>query len=294
MDQQLNAPTHKLASYVDNRFIVHRSLSNGEAAAALGAIRTFDKLDIDTQLFVLAQHNYFDLIQAFDGHKKAFLERGGLGRFDALQIRLDMNRRTLNFLASARSFLDQTEHLLSRRYGKESDQFRQFKDAQATEYDANSDYRLSYKLRDYAQHFGPPVETLRTSDEEHDDGTHEFVFVIELDRKALLESGFDWKSKVTEDLRTNTGELALTVLMATFMQSLRKIGAVFIAIEAPRALAALNTLLPLVSEAQKDGYPCILPIDFGHKEGQFSLEWLPMQSIHLMTEALARSSATPR
>lgn len=283
---------YKLAAFRDPVFVVSRTLPDAEANQVLEALKVLDKFDLDQQLYLVARHNYSELVDGFNRYKQAFSTRGNLGRTEALKIRFDMNRRTLNFLSSFRSFLDQSEHYISRRFGRESKEWHAFEKCRQHEYDSSAYHRIAYKLRDYAQHYGPPVENFSASAEVHDDGTKTFSFDLSVDRESLLTSGFDWKKKVRDDLESATGDFPLLDLMQSVRESLDRLAAKRIEFESASPVKALNVLLPLVREVQSNGYPCLLPADFGDATGPSSIAWFPMTTVLNMLASIHAAQKT--
>ena len=78
-------------------------------------------------------------------------------RKDVDKIMMNTNRIFLNYLSSMRTLIEHSSVLLNRKYGKESEQFTEFKAMLAMFYEHSFAYRFSYKLRNYSQHVGLPI-----------------------------------------------------------------------------------------------------------------------------------------
>ena len=117
---------------------------------------------------------------------------------------LEINRRLLNVLMLFRTYLDHTESELKRRYGEDSDRYKQFQMATANEYDSNFPYRFMYKLRNFAQHFDMPINGFSLHAEMVDSrdpskGMQRGI-KVEMSRDRLLETGFSWSVKLRKDI----------------------------------------------------------------------------------------------
>ena len=72
----------------------------------------------------------------------------------------ETNRIIMNIVTSFRFFLDNADTYLCRNFGKNSDQFSDFKQLKSSEFDDHFAYRFLYKLRDYCVHLGFPINGL--------------------------------------------------------------------------------------------------------------------------------------
>jgi hypothetical protein len=120
---------------------------------------------------------------------------------------LDITVELLNLLSAFRMFIDQTEHTLSLKFGKESPELQAFREAQSEEYDAVFGYRFLCRLRNYAQHrslplhgstvgaeFSPPLDQMKPGQEI----SIERHFRAEVERVELLKERNIWSTVATE------------------------------------------------------------------------------------------------
>ena len=72
-------------------------------------------------------------------------------------------RRIVNLLSACRMYLDQSIHHIKNMYGENSDNVNLLKKEIASQYDLNFGYRAMEALRNYTQHRGFPIHSVRFS-----------------------------------------------------------------------------------------------------------------------------------
>ncbi|ACL58378.1 hypothetical protein [Methylobacterium nodulans] len=70
------------------------------------------------------------------------------------------SRRLMNFMSSARSYIDQVPQHLDTIFGKISDETRSFNEEKSIQYDSMLGYRVLEALRNYSQHHGYPIHNV--------------------------------------------------------------------------------------------------------------------------------------
>lgn len=136
-----------------------------------------------------------------------------------------VNRRITNLLSSARMYVDQMQHSLSRIYvgGSGPDAAGLF----AREYDAHLEYRIAEALRNFSQHRALPVHLMNwpsTWDEMGSDTERlRFSVMPEISLDELeVEGGF--KASVLDDLRrTSKKRFPLTPILRQYVESLARV-----------------------------------------------------------------------
>ncbi|WP_157182236.1 hypothetical protein [Methylobacterium sp. WSM2598] len=73
------------------------------------------------------------------------------------RMRGQINRKIMNFLSSAKSYLDQAPLRMVDIFGKTSKEFKSFKIETNRSYDQKIGYRVLEALRNHSQHYGYPV-----------------------------------------------------------------------------------------------------------------------------------------
>lgn len=169
-----------------------------------GAISDLEKKSLDNlfeelkvykgtkTLFDMSLHNQCDLLN-FLSQDKISTSSETLG--------LHTNRFLINYLSSAKMFIEHTELTIKKKYGEKSQQFQEWKIDTALEYDNHFAYRFLYQLRNYTQHSGLPIGSISKQLVENN-GEETKVLKISFNRDKLLEDSFNWKKlrKEIEDL----------------------------------------------------------------------------------------------
>jgi hypothetical protein len=276
----------KLAVFAPGLLRIDRRLSDDEWNEIDGALTAIQRFGNDQHLFLIAKANYIELTGSIDNLRQQIQQRG-LGKQGINVVRLELNRRLLNFLASVRSFHDQTLATLSRRYGEHSDQLEAFKRATHVEYDNHFSYRFSDQLRNYVQHYGFGIDHIQATSGIDDVGNRHSTLELDFGRDALLQSGFEWKPIVRDELALGEAQIDVLPMMAELDEALTRLGAKRIEIESPSALNALRTLDPYIAECQRigEGIPYAIADDFTQNSGGVLVEF-PMQTITMLKASL--------
>lgn len=154
----------------------------------LSLLRDFEH---NSQLFTMIVWNFQDYHDTIEAYLQAFIYKD----MEHLQYRpaqFNINRIALNVLSSIRMYLDHVETSLKRRYGEASEEVKNFEKICSKVYDENFSYRLLYRLRNYAQHCGFPINDICFMTEKVSERV-EHRLLIRISRDKLLE-GFNWKS----------------------------------------------------------------------------------------------------
>jgi hypothetical protein len=122
-------------------------------------------------------------------------------------------------LSAFRRFGDRTAHLLSQRYGPDSEQVRVLKQAMAYEFDHEFAYRFMYHLRNYSEHRDAPIARIRQASTLGPGGQVEHGLDVLFDSRKLLLSGHDWHRQVRADLAGINGEFSAVVTVDALLQA---------------------------------------------------------------------------
>ena len=136
----------------------------------------------------------------------------GVERKDGDDILININRYVLNYLSSIRTFLDHSETTINRKFGADSEQFKEFKITLSSYFDNSFAYRFLYKLRDYTQHCDLPFENISLSFHFLGNNQINIGIGVSLNAQRLL-SNFDGWGRVKKDLQTNSSTLDFNSLI---------------------------------------------------------------------------------
>jgi len=123
-----------------------------------------------------------------------------------------------DLLSAFRRFADRTAHLLSQRYGPDSEEVRVLKRAMSYEFDHEFAYRFMYHLRNYSEHRGAPIARIKQTSTLRPDSQVEHDLDVLFDSRKLL-SGHDWHRHVRADLSGINGEFSAVVTVDALLQA---------------------------------------------------------------------------
>jgi hypothetical protein len=142
--------------------------------------------------------------------------------FRGRQFYFAINKAFLNFLSSARSYLDFMERLVKSRPEDGPDMAAKFKGYCAAEFDGYFSYRFLYKLRNYAQHKGMPINVISFGQNRSNTTQRgEDYFEVGIMRDRLL-GDFDWR-KLNDEIKGLPEFIDIVGHTAEFFESLRRI-----------------------------------------------------------------------
>jgi hypothetical protein len=196
-------------------------LSSEEYQQLTAAMATLDEFMYDSHLFMIAEWNFAEFVNLVTSYKKAYIEKD-TSVLLRRPMSLEINRVLLNFLSSARSYLDFMERLLKNRFGNDSNMVCKFKDYCAVEHDQSFSYRFLYSLRNYAQHKGFPINSITFGQNRTRDRKNiEHYFEVGILRDEIL-SDFDWR-RLTSEVKKLPEKIDIVFHTIEFIESIRKI-----------------------------------------------------------------------
>lgn len=117
----------------------------------------------------------------------------------------DVQYKLSQFLFEFKKFLDNWETEIKRKYGKESDEIKIFKTAQAQEFDNHMEYRIMYRLRNYDQHCGNIVSNISCKINENEEREYKVL----ANRDILLNNFKEWKEPEIDYLNQQDEEIEM-------------------------------------------------------------------------------------
>jgi hypothetical protein len=235
-----------------------RALDDASFAAYGSAITAVQRVTASRQL-QLIERNRTRLESVTGFYLNAIALRRQSRHFDARTVVENLSFEVLNWLTATRLFLDHHLTRFADVYGKDSSETARLKVAISAEYDSSVAYRVLYKLRDYTQHCGFPVDqiTVTARDPMKDD----WSAVVELTagRDTLL-SEFDWKARVRSDLQQMPERIDILRLVREASPCFRRIFAEITRIRLEGLGDAVRELQEIVSicSSEPEGHPHLL------------------------------------
>jgi hypothetical protein len=141
----------------------------------------------------------------------------------AQEVGREVSRSLVNFLTAMRLYLDHTQTRLSRWYSTTDAVRTAFKCATSLEFDNHAAYRILYKLRNYVQHCGLPINVSGASSKAERPGAAVVNTVrIGADVAVLLRTYDGW-GLARKDLELIDGLLEPHLLVGDVLKSLDRI-----------------------------------------------------------------------
>lgn len=141
--------------------------------------------------------------------------------------RNSVSRRIVNLLSAGRMYIDQSVQHIEKMYGDGSDALDQIKREIAFQYGHSLGYRVMEALRNYVQHRGFPIHSLKFSHErvESGDGFHLRHRAIPLIKVSALEEDRKFKKSVLAELKDiqNMDWVDARPLIREYIESIGKI-----------------------------------------------------------------------
>jgi hypothetical protein len=107
-----------------------------------------------------------------------------------LRDQLILNEKLMGFLSCARLYIDRGAVDAATCAATNCDIERKVKELRAKEYDSTAEYKFLEKLRNHAQHYGPPIHATSYGSRRTDHGAHgnlEYYLVLKATKNALEE-----------------------------------------------------------------------------------------------------------
>ncbi|QDK80826.1 hypothetical protein EXU85_20325 [Spirosoma sp. KCTC 42546] len=131
---------------------------------------------------------------------------------------INTNRIFTNYINSCRIFIDHLDGKLNHKYGKESFEYKTFKQAKSYCYDNYFSYKFFYHLRNYAEHVDFPIHDViveHSSDEKGSDKEIETSFNLFFNRDELLKCPNIFK-KIGNELKVKEEQIPVLPLVEEY------------------------------------------------------------------------------
>ena len=218
----------------------------------------------DYQQFEEVRSSYTEYRNLINHYDQKYSVKPRINAIVVGQMNHAINRRLRTFFTEFYFFLEYAERKLKRRYGKDSEQARKFKQATSEQFDNSFAYRFVYQLRHYAQHINLPINALSLESGKFDFvlATSKHNLLVEVNRDELLNSGFDWRAEdVRPKLRSLPAKFELNTYIEAMMECLEKIHVAFVSIGLPDAKRGAAYIKNLVEPLRGRGRPCVYHFD---------------------------------
>jgi len=154
-------------------------------------------------------------------------------------------------LSSFRRFTDRTAHLLTQRYGADSEAVRVLKQAMSHEFDNEFAYRFMCNLRNYSEHRDAPIARVKQTSLLTPDGAVEHDLDVLLDSRKLLPD-HKWQPRVREDLAGINGEFSAVVTVDALLHACGRVHCKALLAQEAEIMAAANGIKALAGRIATD------------------------------------------
>lgn len=236
----LGAISPRDATDAAGTFELINELSNEEFDKIDEAVRSVTQITANLQL-QLIERNRMRIRSVSEFYANAISMRQRSEHFDPRRAVENLSVEILNWLTATRLFLDHHLTMFSRTYGKDSPQHQRLKLATNQEYDSSPAYRVLYKLRDYTQHCGFPMDQVTSTarNPSANDWTAQVAFTA--GREALL-ANFDWNAATRDDLAAMPERVDVLDLIETASPAFRRIFAEITRVRLESMATSIDTI----------------------------------------------------
>jgi hypothetical protein len=213
-------------------------------------------------------------------------------REDSEKVYLNANRLFLNYLSSVRTFLDHSETFLNKKFGSKSAQFLEFKKMLTAFYDHSFAYRFFYKLRNYAQHIGLPLDSVGFSTEyDRSNNTMKGTLLVTFNSDKLLLNYDGWGT-VKSELQQIKEDFDLAPLVFEMTHNIIEIERNIELLHKDELIKAANYITKLIKHLQNNSGEIVVAYDFKVKENgellKYQLLHIPFDTIEYIQRELIK------
>jgi hypothetical protein len=183
---------------------IDKELSNEEFNLFSNAIDELHKYESLKRLYDIVILNNNEFINFIEIEKKSLFENSISAVGDKENYythHLNLNRMFLNYLSSFRTLIDHIEAITKKKYGKDSVESLKFKQITNSIFDKYFAYRFFYKLRNYSQHCGIPIDEFEISLTAVDIDKFRPEYKIDFSSNELLTNYKEWGAILKSDLQ---------------------------------------------------------------------------------------------
>ncbi len=178
---------------------------------------------IDTEeIFDFLMENYFEIEKEMLTIAQRNLIFGHNSSFH-INERGQINRRLINFLSTARLYLDHASGRLSELYGDNSVEFNEFKLARSRAYDTKFGYRVLEALRNHSQHHGYPIHFLNLGSawkNSNQSSSNQYTADALIDVAELAKNKKFHPKKTLKEMQAVKGEIRLKNLLRQYIDGI--------------------------------------------------------------------------
>ena len=208
IDQTKNSKHH----YIE----LIKDLTDGEYAEIKSNIKIMNELKNTEELFILLVRNNYDIAKLIFDLAQLYLAKEPKPESVKGNFTFDFCRCLLNLMNSFKTIIDFTKFNLSREYGNDSQEVRNWENLQKECFDTYFEYRFICKLRNFCQHIGMPPVRFNVKIENEVEVKIDIRFM----KNELLIDKKVWGAKVYNEIVTYKEDLNLMEILDKWMDSI--------------------------------------------------------------------------
>jgi hypothetical protein len=258
-------------------------------------ISILEEYNSNKELYSIFLVNFIELSQYFQeavdelvSKQVAILDNQ---REDFQIIYRNSNRLFLNLLSSGRTLIDHSETYLKRKYGINSNEINRFKTLLNKIYDENFEYRFIYKLRNYSQHCGLPINSLKyTIDNIIKENNYSSVAKLNpmFVKAQLLNKYKEWGKLVTDELKNKSDEFPVMPVIYEYYNCIEQIVETVKEIEnysLKKAISEIKKITDLFTDYNDTSQLCVFydfeySIPNSYENSKFTILTIPLNLIN--------------
>ncbi|AUD04041.1 hypothetical protein [Spirosoma pollinicola] len=185
--------------------------------------------------------------------------------FSKEEIHVNINRKFISYINSARIYIDHMDARLKHKYGQNSIQYMKFESAKRYCYDTYFSYRFFNQLRNYAEHSDSPITQIVLSGEPEKDGKLKkgsTSVYFEFDKKKLLEDA-GIRKKLLVDMKRRNDFFPILPQVEEFKKPIKYLIDMLLIIEKEYYLLNCKTIEDFYNSRKQGGAPEITKFIFG-------------------------------
>jgi hypothetical protein len=233
---------------INGKSIFVKDISEDEFNVGWKAVCELTQFFQERSMYKMISRNFDDFTKSVSfAHKEIKKE---IDLVETRMIQANVNRCIINYLSLVVVYINRLDVILRKKYGNENLKYKDFKQVCSLEYDTFFEYRFIYDLRNFSQHWGMPVSVIgltKTGD-----------LILTIDTDYLLESNFNWKKQIKEEIEKKAGFLNFIPIINQMNKSLINVDKAFINSNLENILLKITEAESFISGINNDN-----PIIFG-------------------------------
>jgi len=197
-------------------FIEYKTLNSHE--------KKLQRLISVINLLKAMRYNYQDYHENLSFLSQKYYRQTNVIPTDIDESKLQINKSMLNILSMFRTNLDHLDSFHSNYFGSNSIEREYFKKLLSSIFDSSWVYRFMYKLRNYSQHRGVPIDYFTVSFEETEKSIEKLEgLIIQFDRDNLLRNYDSWSNHVINGQKEKEERFDVNPILDEFMSEFEQI-----------------------------------------------------------------------